>query len=419
MSAPPLPRPFRPLPLRAANALGRGLARVGVRGISLAEERLLAAARRATGLADFGDEEFRAGLRALLASLEAQARLTAFGRYFARRQILELLSHRLQLVDWRKRHPEVASQQIARPLFVLGLPRTGTTLLYGLLAEDPVARAPLSWETDDPCPPAEAATYASDPRIARTEARFRQIQRLAPGVQAVHPIGALLPQECIVLTASAFRSIRFEMTFDVPSYQEWLLEADMRPAYAWHRRFLQHLQSRYARERWVLKSPGHVGPIAALLDTYPDAMIVQTHRDPRRLIPSVASLELHLRQISSDDVDPQRLGAQQLGFWSRLLAQGMAARDARPERAKQFLDLQYAEIVSDPLGCVRRVYAHFGLRLTDAAEARMRAHLAAHPRDAHGAHRYTLAGFGLEAERVDAEFASYVARFGIPRERES
>jgi hypothetical protein len=411
-----LPTPFRPLPIRAMNALGRGLARFGRHPIALTEDALLSAASRQTGLSDFGDEAFRPGLRRLLESLEQDAKLTLFGRYFARRQVLELLSQRLLLTHHRKQHPEVAREEIRRPLFILGLPRTGTTLLYGLLAEDPAHRAPLSWEVDQPVPPAEKATYHSDPRIESSRKRFDQLVQLAPGVQAIHPVGTLMPQECIVITASAFMSIRFEMCFDVAGYQDWLLDQDMRKTYDHHRHFLQHMQSRHRGERWILKSPGHLGPIDALFETYPDALVVQTHRDPVRVIPSVASLEYTLRTIASDEQDPARLGRQQLALWSKLLEQGMAARAKYPEREEQILDLSMAEIVRDPLGCVEQIYARFGLELSAEARARMEGYLERHPRDEHGKHRYSLEAFGLDEAAVNAAFKGYRERFGIESE---
>ena len=405
-----------PLPLRAFNALGRGAERLGWRTLRLEEADLLARASRMARLDDFGPETFRPGLARLVESLERDAKLHTFGRFFARRQILELLVHRLQLVDYRKRHPELELERIERPLFVLGLPRTGTTLLYGLLAQDPAHRVPLSWEVDDPCPPPERATYATDPRIARTEKRMEQLRQLAPGFQDIHPVGAMLPQECIVLTASEFMSIRFEMCFDVAGYQEWLLHEDMESTYHWHRRFLQHLQSRCRGERWVLKSPGHLGPIDALLDRYPDALLVQTHRDPLRVIPSVSSLEYAGRGISSDEVDPEAIGQQQLRVWSTLLEQGMRAREARPEHAHQIFDLHFQEILADPLACVRRIYQHFQLELTPETAARMQGYLDAHPREKHGEHRYSLAGFGLDEGEVRERFAGYTRHFDVAPE---
>lgn len=411
-----LPQPFRPLPIRGFNAAGRQLARLGIRPFRLADATLMRVASRAARLDDFGDDGFRPGLRKLCESLEADGRLNLFGRYFARRQLVELLVNRLRLLDHRKRHPEVAEERVRRPLFILGLPRTGTTLLYGLLAEDPANRAPLSWEVDDPCPPAKEETYGSDPRIARTEKRFEQLRKLAPGFQTIHPIGAQMPQECIVLTASEFMSVRFEMCFDVGGYQEWLVEQDMAGAYRFHHMFLQHMQSRHAAERWVLKSPGHLGPIDALFDQYPDAMVVQTHRDPMRVIPSVSSLEYTMRIVASDEIDPVRLGRQQLFVWSRLLEQGMAARQRHPEREDQIVDLHMNEIVTDPVGCIARIYARFGLELRRDVEARMRAYAANHPKHEHGQHHYGLEPFGLDQTRVADTFKAYCEHFRVEPE---
>ena len=411
-----LQQPYRPLPIRAMNAIGRGLSRVGLSPITLRDEDLMRKASRSAGLSDFGPDDFRAGLSKLMESIESESRLTLFGRYFAQRQMVELLMHRLQLVDYRKQVPAVAQEVIRRPLFILGLPRTGTTLLYGLLAEDPANRAPLSWEIDAPCPPAETETYLTDPRIERTRKRFDQIDRLAPGFQTIHPVGALMPQECIVPTASDFMSIRFQMSFDVDSYDRWLLEQDMTATYVHHRRFLQHMQSRHMTERWILKSPGHLGPIDTLFETYPDAMVVQTHRDPIRVIPSVANLEYTMRLVASDDVDPARVGQQMLHVWSTLLAQGMSARARSPEREGQILDLQMREVVGDPIACVENIYRHFELDLGSEARGRMKRYLANHPKDEFGVHRYSLEAFGLDEAAVHMLFKEYRERFGVAAE---
>ncbi len=416
MPQPPLAQPFRPLPIRAMNSLGRALGGLGIVPISLSDEELMRTACKQTQLSDFGPDTFRPGLAKLMDSIESDGRLTLFGRYFARRQMLELLSHRLQLVEYRRSHPAIADEIIRRPLFILGLPRTGTTLLYGLLAEDPSNRTPLSWELDDPCPPAETETYQTDPRIERTQKRFDQIDRLAPGFQAIHPVGALMPQECIVPTASEFMSIRFQMSFDVSSYDEWLLQQDMTATYEHHRRFLQHMQSRHMKERWILKSPGHLGPIDTLFATYPDAMIVQTHRDPMRVIPSVANLEYTMRLVASDDVDPIRIGRQMLQVWSTLLEQGMEARAQHPEREGQILDLSMREIVGDPIACVEKIYGHFELTLSPLARERMQRYLEIHPKNEFGLHRYSLGAFGLEEEVVNAAFKGYRERFDIEGE---
>ena len=402
--------------MRMLNGAGRALARSGLALPRLDEERLLAAARRRTRLEDFGPESFCMGLRQLVESLVSDARLNQVGRLFAQRQIHELLVHRLRLADHRARHPELAEEKIERPIFILGLPRTGTSLLHALLAEDPAHRVPLSWEVDDPCPPPEPATYASDPRIARSERRFAQLRGLAPGVQAIHPVGALLPQECIVITACEFASLRFEMCFDVAGYQRWLFAQDMAPAYRFHRLFLDHMQSGVRGERWVLKSPGHLGPLDALFDEYPDALVVQTHRDPVRIVPSVASLEYAMRQVSSDDLRPFELGRQMLWLWSAMLEQGMQSRRRHPERESQIVDLHLSEIVSDPIACVRRIYERLDVAFTADLEQRMRAYVAAHPRDEHGVHRYSLDAFGLDANEIRQAFKGYCEHFGVAPE---
>lgn len=411
-----LAKPFRPLPIKALNAVGRGLSRLGVVPIDLSAGGLIYSAQKQAKLFDLGLPSFRPGFTKLVEALENEARLNLFGRYFARRQMLELLTHRLLLADYRKRNHAVSWEKIVRPLFIIGLPRTGTTLLYGLLAEDPAHRAPLSWEIDDPCPPARTETYHTDPRIETTRKRFEQVNRLAPGFQAIHPVGALMPQECIVTTASEFMSIRFQMCFDVPSYDEWLLQQDMTETYQHHRRFLQHMQLWHKRERWILKSPGHLGPIDALFDVYPDAMLIQTHRDPIRVVPSVASLEYTMRMVSSDEVDPARVGRQMIQTWSKLLEQGMAARARRPDRERQIIDLSMREIVSAPLASVEKIYRHFDLELSSEARERMRAYLARHPKDEFGAHRYSLEDFSLDADEVNAAFKGYRERFGIEAE---
>ena len=411
-----LPAPHRPLPIRLLNGTGRAWRRLGIESRGLSEERVLERARKATGLDDFGDPHFREPLRMLLASLEREAKLSALGRIFARRQLQELLVGRLQLIEHAKRYPEVADEKIEAPLFVLGLPRTGTTLLHGLLAQDPAHRAPISWELDDPGVPARPETFERDPRIARTARRFAQLNQLAPGFQTVHPIGATLPQECIVITAFDFWGVRFEMAFDIPSYQRWMVDADPAPAYRFHRRMLQHLQSGGVRGRWVLKTPGHLGTLDALLGEYPDARIVQLHRDPVRIVPSVASLEYNLRTIATDDQDTAALGDNMLWLWSLYLERALETRDAHPEKSGQFADFHYRELVADPLGCVGRLYDRFGMELSEEAERRMRSYLAENPQHKHGRHRYSLEMFGLDEEQVADAFASYCKRFGVERE---
>src|SRR5688572_11802604 len=247
--------PRLPWPMRLANRAGRALGALGVSIGNLDEEAILAAACRRTGLAEFGDGGFREGLRRLLAAWDGEAALTPMGRALARRQAIDLLESRLRMHDVWRRHPDIALGSVRAPIFVLGLPRTGTSILHELLAQDPDNRVPMTWEVMWPWPPPERATFETDPRIARAERHFAGIDRALPGFKRMHPMGARLPQECVAMMAHDFASLLFHTTHRVPSYQQWLDGVDQRPVYASHRRQLQYLQWKAPATRWVLKSP--------------------------------------------------------------------------------------------------------------------------------------------------------------------
>ncbi len=407
------PPPHRPLPVRLLNGLGRLAFRVAGNLPRLDEASLMDAARRRTGLSDFGPERFRDGLRVLLSSLEQDGALNTVGRIMARAQVVHALSVRLRLIDYRHRHQELDDIRIPRPLFVLGLPRTGTTILYGIIAQDPAHRSPASWELADPVPPPEAGTYDTDSRIARTDAELDQFRKLVPHIDSIHPVGARLPQECLIVMAYDFHSLQYELCFNAISYQAWYLAQDLRPTYRFHRQALQLLSSRAPASRWVLKSPQHLASLDALLAEYPDALIVQTHRDPVKVLPSVSSLHYALRAATSDSLDPRAVGEEQSRLWSQSLSRAVTTRERLPRHAAQFVDVQFEEIVTDPMAVVRRIYRHFDMPLTDLAERRMQAFIAKNPRDKHGAHNYTAAMFGLDAKRIESQFADYYRRFDV------
>ena len=408
--------PALPFGVRVANRVGDAVRAVGLPLLRLDESALLARAAKTTGLEDFGEPTFRAGLGRLVSALEAEARLTPLGRWIVRADILRLLANRARITDTMKRHPEIEEKPVSRPIFILGLPRTGTTILHELLAQDPANRVPMSWEVMHPWPPPERATFATDPRIAEVDKHFGGVDRLLPGFKSMHPMGAELPQECVALTAHDFASMIFTTTHRIPSYQAWLDSVDLRPVYASHRRQLQYLQWRCPAERWVLKSPGHLWALDALLAVYPDARIVQTHRDPLKVVASLASLLNVLRRMASDDVDRRAIGAE----WAPRLVDGLersiAARDAAAHGAERVYDVKFGEFIRDEIGMVRRIYAHFDIQLGEEAEARMRRFLAANPKDKHGAHRYRLADAGLKPEEERRRFARYQERFRVASE---
>ena len=262
-------------------------------------------------------------------SLASEARLNLMGRVAAREDLTRMLSNRLRLERDRHLHPEIAAEEIRRPLFIAGLPRSGSTLLYNLLAQDPANRVPLNWETMYPSPPPERATHETDPRGAQADRQIRWFGRLQPEFRKIHPVAARLPEECVVILSHTFYSFQFSSMYFVPSYQSWLERQDLRPAYHFHRRFLQHLQWRCRAERWVLKAPPHLPALDALFAVYPDAGLILTHRDPLEVVASVASLHAVLRSAFSDAVEPAAVGPEVSRMLADDIARGMQALDRR------------------------------------------------------------------------------------------
>jgi hypothetical protein len=326
------------------------------------------------------------------------------------------LENRLHVVDTLKRNPEIAQAPVHRPLFIVGLPRTGTTILHELLAQDPSNRVPLTWEVMHPWPPPERARYETDPRIAQVEKHFAGVDKLVPGFKSMHPMGAQLPQECVAITQHDFATMLYPTTHYVPSYLQWLDGADMRPVYEAHKRWLQYFQWRCPAQRWVLKSPGHLWALDALLTVYPDARIVQTHRDPLKVLASLASLVVLLRGMASDRIEPQAIGAE----WAVRLAQGlektMQVRASGALRDDRVFDMHFPEFIRDEIEMVGRIYRHFDMELSEEAEHRMRRFLAANPKDKHGAHRYTFVQSGLDPAVERRRYAAYQERYAITSE---
>lgn len=421
-SSSPAAPPF-PLPVRLLNTVGGALRSLGLPIVRLDADTLVARARRNTGLHDLGDDVFagpiaREGLRRLIDSYEREADLTVLGRIMARSDLVRLLENRLRMTAvWRK-HPEIGQGEIKRPIFILGLPRTGTSILHELLAQDPANRTPMTWEVMHPWPPPERAGFETDPRIAQVDKHFGGIDRLLPDFKSIHPMGAQLPQECVAMTAHDFATIAYHTTNRVPSYQAWLEAADLRPVYASHRRQLQYLQWRCPGDRWVLKSPGHLWALDALLAVYPDARIVQTHRDPLKVLASLVSLMRTLRSLGMrvDRIDPVEIGRD----WAERLERGLRAtsetRDRQIADPSRTYDLLFKDFVGNEIAAIGKLYAHFDLELTPEAQARMRAFLAAHSRDQRGRHTYDLAGTGLDVAAERRRFAPYQERYAIPSE---
>jgi hypothetical protein len=398
-----------PLSIRLLNKCGAWLEKVDIPQTPFLPADLIEIAQRRCRLEDFGSGDFFEALSRLLESCHRDAQLNLIGKIALRSDLVRTLCNRLLMERDRQLHPKIARQEIREPLFIVGLPRSGTTLLHTLIAADPEHRAPLTWEVMSPSPPTSANERQ---RIRHAERSLASLQWLAPTFRRVHAVGAELPQECVGLMSPTFMSDQFDTMYNVPSYRAWFLKQDLLPAYEYHRHFLQHLQQRQSARRWVLKAPVHMFALPSLLSIYPDARFVQAHREPLQAITSVSSLIAILRSVFSDAVDPAQIARDALQYWSETLALFMQERDRLPP--ERIFDLDYRAIQRDPIAAVRSVYEYFGWCLSREAEKRMRTALANQPREQNGFHHYEPSQFGLEATEVEQRFSAYRERFGLP-----
>jgi hypothetical protein len=377
------------------------------------EEKLLAAARKKTGLDDFGNDRFLEPFRLRLEHSKHNQRLSPLGRVVAWQVLLVPLVNRLRIQDMLKRHPEIREQRIERPLFVTAFPRTGTTLLSQLLAQDPNARPLLFWEAMQPTPDESHAPGHADPRMARADTVIGRMRRMIPAIRKIHDIDPRGPDECAGLLANAYITPNFEEN-DI-NYRRWiegLSTEQVCAAYEEYKEQLQILQWQRGGGHWVLKSPLHLNWLDALLTTFPDACVVQTHRDPKQVLPSICSLVAVMQDAACDKVDCIEVGRHLSSQLSHSLQRGMQAR-LRHSPARVF-DVQYADLLSDPEAVVRNIYAHFGYGYSDVMAGKISDYLAANPQHKHGSHKYQLSDFGLTGEGVDRSFVDYCERFQIP-----
>lgn len=362
-------------------------------------------------LTQLGDDAVEA-LEVLLPALEREARLNVIGRWITHRFLGRLVEQRLALDAYVRRDPGVLDEEITEPWFVVGAPRTGTTILHGLLAQDPRHRVPTGWELLSPAPPPSLAGDV-EARIALADAELRTPQVVSSGLVAIHEYGGRMYKECLSAMSFVFRSEEFVARYDVPTYEAWLHAADMRPAYDMHRRVLQVLQRGAERRRWVLKTPVHLQYLPTLLDVYPDARLSATHRDLLSVMPSLSSLVATLRSAHSDHVDADAIGRYHVDLYTSTLDRFVDLIDAGRLDPARLTHSRHVDFLDDPIGVVRGLYEHFGWELTAEAEARMVAYLADHSEGAAGGHRYDLASFGLDADELRGRFARYAERFGV------
>ncbi len=373
------------------------------------QDALLEEARHLTGLSDFGPPEFREGLAMLVKTYQA-APLSERGQRRNRRRLVELLSTRLRIQDGWHRHPEILDRQIAKPMVLTGLPRSGTSALFNLLAVDPVTRPLRLWEARNPDPLDDLPQGADDPRRDALEARFAEGRKKNPEFTKVHFASADTPEECVLAQAFALHGVQMGFEVMLEPYGSWYRAQDLHGLYSYYRDILKMLDWQRPGERWLLKAPAHMWGIDALIDTFPDVSIVWSHRNPLLCVASICSMT-HLLMAPQMDVDKTTLGPVVMDFYATSLERGLEARDRY--QAARFVDVNHDDFVADAVGVARRIYRHFGMPLSDDARRRMDEHISANPKGKHGKHDYSLDEFGLDRDRVLERFQSYVERFGI------
>jgi hypothetical protein len=378
-------------------------------------ERLLAAAQQETGLSDWGPHQFIEPLQVLVDSMigEAQLKPEVLERELGR--LKNLLCNRLRLQADRTKHAEIAAEKIVRPIIILGVPRSGTTQLHALLARDPDNRAPLQWEMLLPSPPPERATYDSDPRIARVNKMLEERGLMSEKLRAIHPFHAQLPEECSSIFEHCFMALNFCATMPLPSYRRYREQGDYRPVYAYHHDYLQHLQWRCAGARWVLKAPEHLLHLDTLLETYPDAIVVQTHRDPAKVLPSNMDLICNLARDNTTRPDVEAILRDEcLHNWSYGVEKTWDLRK-NPDIDRHCIDIYFDEIIREPLAAIARIYDFAGIEFRPAVRHDIEDFLENDTASKHGKHAYSMEDMGFTHAEIDTLFADYLHHYNLRR----
>jgi hypothetical protein len=383
-------------------------------------DEMLANAESAAGLADWGDFDVEGPFRVLVQALNEEAGLHQRGMAAARARLSQALVNRLTTVAHLARLQRRRSGTVSKPIFIPGLPRSGTTVLLNLLSCDGGMRSLQMWECVQPIPPVPAGSAEAERRITAVETALKQQGFLAAQARAIHPFGARLAEECIFLCEQIMTYTPYPAFWNVPSYAALGASADYAAVFAFHRSMLQILQGKERSVRWVLKAPTHMLHINEICSVYPDAVFIQTHRDPAQVIPSLAKLFVVLRRLFSDreaNADLAAAARANVSMWASGLAAMMKTRED-PAVDERFVDVHYTDLLSDPLSTLAQVYEHLELELSAETEAAMTRWLADNHRTRHGVHSYSLADCGLSVGEIDQAFDDYLRRFEVALEAE-
>jgi acyl transferase domain-containing protein/thioesterase domain-containing protein/acyl carrier protein len=377
--------------------------------VKLSQSFLLEAAQQKTRLDDFGDSRFLAGLEKLIEAVNNEAKLHPMGQKFMQELIIRLLVNRLRIQAEFKRHPAILKTPIEQSLFILGLPRTGSTYLHNLLCQDPSVRWLHLWEAYIPYPSPDPKNYTTDPRIKQTQDAFKNYEFFTPESTAMHHYDACGPEECVWLLQNDFACTSFSFLAHIPSYTAWLQEQDMTPVYDYYRQQLQLLDWKFSSDRWILKNPFHLGDLAALEAMFPDACFIHTHRDPARVLASYCRLIENLRPVYSDRLDKKAIGQEMLGILSHQMQQGMKARASIA--IQRICDIDFSNLVRDPIGTVHQIYHYFGYELSQGMKQNLQQYISNNPRYKHGKYNYSLEEFDLDTDRISETFGDYIETF--------
>ena len=382
----------------------------------LEKDQLIQTAIDQTGLNDFDGDNFQEALQRLVDALNAEAKLSESGVLSAELAIVAGLRNRLKIYDYIQQHPDVLEQEIVKPVFIVGLPRTGTTALHHMLNQDSANHTLRAWEAQDPVPPPEEATYRSDPRIEKQRQELAMTEQSLPGFSTTHLMGAEEPDECYVLLSRHLMSVEFSALYHIPSYANWLYAQDLTESYAYHKLQLKLLQYKKSG-RWILKAPCHQLGLEAILHHYPDATIVQTHRAPMRLVGSGCSFSELVRKTGSDHIDPLQVGQDWMDMLKAYTRTFEAAREKlEPNFPEQFVDMHHDAFVEDPWPTIETVYEKGQCKLSDGARAAMQSWRDENPKGKHGKHEYRLERYGMSRADVEAVFGDYARRYNLPME---
>jgi hypothetical protein len=408
--------PARPEWVQRINAEGRYLDLKGV--VPLDEQSLLCRAKANTGLSDFGEDDWYEPFKVYVKGIDEEADLTLMGRIMTRSDLLMHLEARLRITDTYNRHPEIDAQELSSPMLIIGSGRSGTSMLQNLLSFDPDNGTPKHWETLLPCPPPEAATYHTDPRIAIADKRMTQWERVTPQIASMHEWGGDMPTEIVQLETMSFQSTGWLDLYGFsPTYGAYMAQRSMVPALSYVRRILKLLQWKNPRKRWLWKNPDSLRYLPAVMEVFPDLKLIWLHRDPLKTVSSMVSLVGTLMWIRCDRLlDERAIGqltnpANLAGLFDRVMDQ--IEQGSVPE--KQIHNVQYVDLVDDPMGTVERLYRDLGIELSERAAGAMSAYLREHPREARPPHKYSVG----DADRIAAErklFERYENHFHVKRE---